>query len=368
MKRFIRFNAELYKDCPWAVPDFMEDTLDTFSRKKNAAFDFCRAEWFLALRDDRIVGRVVAFINDNANARWNRRSVRFGWIDFIDDETVSRALLDAVAEWGRERGMTEMHGPLGFTDMDPEGMLIEGFEYLSTISTIYNFPYYPVHFEHYGMQKETDWVQHRIAIPHAGDAGWERYTRVAAMASKRYGLRVHRFSSKKEIWQGGYDLKFFETINKSYAPLFGYSAMTERQMHSYAERYLRFVDLRLLSIVEDNKGEVVAAAACIPSLSRAMQKAKGKLLPFGWWHLFKALYLKREDTLDMLLIGVVPEYQDKGAVTLIFADMIPKIIELGFKWGEIHPQLEDNIRGLGIWDVFGDNTIHKRRRAWKKTI
>lgn len=367
LKRFIRFNAELYKDCPWAVPDFMEDTLETFSLKNNAAFEFCRAEWFLAYKDDRVVGRVVAFINERANARWNRKSVRFGWIDFIDDEAVSRALLDAVADWGREHGMTEMHGPLGFTDMDPEGMLIEGFDQLSTISTIYNYPYYPVHFEHYGMQKETDWVQRHIAMPSKGNAGWERYTRVASMASKRYGLSVHKFKSKKEIWEGGYDFKFFETINKSYASLFGYSEMTDRQMRSYAERYLRFVDLRLLSIIENSKGEVVAAAACMPSLSRAMQKAKGRLFPWGWWHILKALYIKRDETLDMLLIGVVPEYQDKGAVTLIFADLIPQILKLGFKWGEIHPQLEDNTRGLGIWDVF-ENTIHKRRRAWKKMI
>ena len=367
MERFVRFNAELYKGCPWAVPDFLEDTLNTFSTEKNAAFEFCRAEWFLALKDDKIVGRVVAFINDRANEKWHRHSVRFGWIDFIDDEDVSRALLDTVAQWGRERGMTEMHGPLGFTDMDPEGMLVDGFETMSTMSTIYNYPYYPTHFEHYGMEKETDWLQRCVAVPHKGDPGWARYSKVADMVSKRYGLKVHKFKSKKEIMAGGYDIKFFETINKSYAPLFGYSTMTDKQMKSYAEQYLKFLDPRLLSIVENDKDEVVAVAACMPSLSKALQKADGKLLPWGWWHLLKALYWKHDDILDLLLIGVVPEYQDKGAVTLIFADLLPTIDEMGFKWAEVHPQLEDNTRGLGIWDVF-NSTIHKRRRAWKKTL
>lgn len=371
LRAFIRFNYHLYKGNPYAVPDFLEDMLDTFNRKKNAAFEFCEADLFLAYRDNKIVGRVVAIINHKANKTWGTKNVRFGWIDFIDDIEVLKALLDTVEQWGRERGMNKIVGPLGFTDMDPEGMLIEGFDQLSTMSTSYNYPYYPKLIEQLGFEKEVDWVERKVMVPTAdAQADAAKYIRVAELSSKRYNLHMRRFKSHKEILEaadGQYVQKIFDVINRSYANLYGYSQMNERQIKQYADTYLPFLDTRLLAVVEDENNEPIAVGICIGSLSYALQKAHGKLFPFGWWHLAKAVYIKPAPVLDMLLIGVLPEWQNKGVNALLFAEIIPVAQKMGFVWAETHVQLEDNEKSQVQWAHL-DCTIHKRRRCYKKDL
>lgn len=364
LKRFIRFNYEFYKDNPYSVPDLYDDMLNTFSPKKNAAFEFCEADYFLALRDGKIVGRVAAIINRRANETWNRKTVRFGWIDFIDDMKVSTALIDTVKQWGKERGMTEIEGPLGFTDMDAEGMLVEGFDQLSTMATIYNYPYYPQHMERLGLSKSADWVEMKIYVP---DAIPEKHRRISDIIAKRYNLHIRKLKSKKEVRQSGVAHDIFRLINDAYTPLFGYSRMTERQIDQYVKMYVPVLDLRMVSIVENEQNEIVAVGISMASLSRALQKAKGRLLPFGWYHLLKALMWKRPKVLDLLLVAVRPDYQGKGVNALLFTDLIPVYKELGFEYAESNPELEMNEKVQNQWQYFKTEQ-HKRRRCFKADI
>jgi GNAT superfamily N-acetyltransferase len=364
LKRFIRFNYEFYKDNPYSVPDLYDDMLNTFSPKKNAAFEFCEADYFLALRDGKIVGRVAAIINRRANETWNRKTVRFGWIDFIDDMEVSAALIDTVKQWGKERGMTEIEGPLGFTDMDAEGMLVEGFDQLSTMATIYNYPYYPQHMERLGLSKSADWVEMKIYVP---DVIPEKHRRISDIIAKRYNLHIRKLKSKKEVRQSGVAHDIFRLINDAYTPLFGYSRMTERQIDQYVKMYVPVLDLRMVSIVENEQNEIVAVGISMASLSRALQKAKGRLLPFGWYHLLKALMWKRPKVLDLLLVAVRPDYQGKGVNALLFTDLIPVYKELGFEYAESNPELEMNEKVQNQWQYFKTEQ-HKRRRCFKADI
>lgn len=364
LKKFIRFNYEFYKDNPYSVPDLYDDMLNTFSPQKNAAFEFCEADYFLALRDRKIVGRVAAIINRRANDTWNKHTVRFGWIDFIDDIEVSTALINTVKEWGRERGMTEIEGPLGFTDMDAEGMLIEGFDQLSTMATIYNYPYYPQHMERLGMEKSADWVEMKIYVP---DHIPEKHQRISQIIARKYNLHTRKIKSKKEIRETGIAHDIFRLINDAYTPLFGYSRMTERQIDQYVKMYVPVLDLRMVSIVENEQNEIVAVGISMASLSRALQKAKGRLLPFGWFHLLKALMWKRPKVLDLLLVAVRPDYQGKGVNALLFTDLIPVYKELGFEYAESNPELEMNEKVQNQWQYFKTEQ-HKRRRCFKQPL
>lgn len=364
LKKFIRFNYEFYKDNPYSVPDLYDDMLNTFSPQKNAAFEFCEADYFLALRDGKIVGRVAAIINRRANDTWNKHTVRFGWIDFIDDIEVSTALINTVREWGRERGMTEIEGPLGFTDMDAEGMLIEGFDQLSTMATIYNYPYYPQHMERLGMEKSADWVEMKIYVP---DHIPEKHQRISQIIARKYNLHTRKIKSKKEIRETGIAHDIFRLINDAYTPLFGYSRMTERQIDQYVKMYVPVLDLRMVSIVENEQNEIVAVGISMASLSRALQKAKGRLLPFGWFHLLKALMWKRPKVLDLLLVAVRPDYQGKGVNALLFTDLIPVYKELGFEYAESNPELEMNEKVQNQWQYFKTEQ-HKRRRCFKQPL
>lgn len=364
LKKFIRFNYEFYKDNPYAVPDLYMDMVDTFSREKNAAFEFCEADYFLAYRDGKIVGRVAAIINHRANETWQRQVVRFGWIDFVDDAEVSDALIDAVKAWGRERGMKEIEGPLGFTDMDAEGMLIEGFDQLSTMATIYNYPYYPVHMERMGFEKSADWVEMKIYIP---DAIPEKHKRISDIIQRKYNLRVRKLTNKKDVIKSGVAHDIFRLINDSYAPLFGFSRMTEAQIDQYVNVYIPVLDLRMVTLVETEEGEIVAVGISMPSLSEALQKAKGKIFPFGWYHLLKALKWNRPKVLDLLLVAVRPDYQSKGVNALLFTDLIPIYQEMGFEYAESNPELEDNGRVQNQWQYFKTEQ-HKRRRCFKQNL
>ncbi len=364
LKKFIRFNYDFYKDNPYAVPDLYMDMVDTFSREKNAAFEFCEADYFLAYRDGKIVGRVAAIINHRANETWQRQVVRFGWIDFIDDAEVSDALIDAVKAWGRERGMQEIEGPLGFTDMDAEGMLIEGFDQLSTMATIYNYPYYPVHMERMGFEKSADWVEMKIYIP---DAIPEKHKRISDIIQRKYNLRVRKLTNKKDVIKSGVAHEIFRLINDAYAPLFGFSRMTEAQIDQYVKVYIPVLDLRMVTLVETEEGEIVAVGISMPSLSEALQKAKGKFFPFGWYHLLKALKWNRPKVLDLLLVAVRPDYQSKGVNALLFTDLIPVYQEMGFEYAESNPELEDNGRVQNQWQYFKTEQ-HKRRRCFKQNL
>ncbi len=364
LKKFIRFNYEFYKGNPYSVPDLYDDMLNTFSPAKNAAFDFCEADYFLALREGKIVGRVAAIINHRANETWGRKCVRFGWIDFIDDLEVSSALIDTVKDWGRQRGMEEIEGPLGFTDMDAEGMLVEGFDQLSTMATIYNYPYYPQHMERLGMEKSADWVEMKIYIPEEIP---EKHQRISDIIQRKYNLHIRKLTSKKEVRESGIGHEIFRLINEAYAPLFGFSKMTEKQIDQYVNMYVPVLDLRMVTIIENADHEIVGVGISMASLSRALQKAKGKLWPFGWFHLLKALKWKRPKVLDLLLVGIRPDYQGKGLNALLFPDLIPIYQEMGFEYAESNPELEANDKVQNQWQYFKTEQ-HKRRRAYKAKI
>ena len=364
LKRFIRFNYEFYKDNPYSVPDLYDDMLRTFSRKRNPAFEFCEADYFLAYRDGRIVGRVAAIINRRANETWNKREVRFGWIDFIDDLEVSRALLDTVEQWGRERGIDTIQGPLGFTDMDAEGMLIEGFDQLSTMATIYNYPYYPEHLVKLGYAKAVDWIEMKLFVP---DTVPDKYQRVADIIKKKFDLRVRKIKNRREVKENDLGHEIFRLINEAYAPLFGYSRMTERQIDQYVNMYVPLLDWRMVTLVETAAGELVAVGITMPSLSRALQRARGRLLPFGWFHLLKALFWKRPRVLDLLLVAVKPEYQNKGVNALLFTDLIPIFSKMGYEYGETNPELETNEKVQSQWQYL-QTEQHKRRRCFTKPL
>lgn len=363
LKTFIRFNYELYKGNPYSIPDLYDDMLNTFSSKKNAAFEFCEAEYFLAYKENKVVGRVAAIINNRANQTWDKKEVRFGWIDFIDDEEVSSALLKAVEDWGKQKGMDTITGPLGFTDMDAEGMLIEGFDQLGTMATIYNYPYYPQHMEKLGFEKDADWVEFKLYVP---DQLPEKFVRISEIILQKYKLKIKKLT-RKEIKEKHYGQKIFDLINEAYAPLYGFSKMTQGQIDQYVNTYLPLLDLRMVSIVETEDGELVAAGISMASLSKALQKAKGRMLPFGWFYLLKALFIKRPKVLDLLLVGVKPEYQSKGVNALLFYDLVPTFKKMGFVYGESNPELEENKKVQAQWSAF-ESVQHKRRRAFKKAI
>lgn len=363
MKQFICFNYELYKDSPYAVPELYTDVRDTLDPNKNAAFEFCEAQPFIALRDGKVVGRIVAIINHKANSVWNKKAVRFGWVDFIDDVEVVDALFATVEQWGRERGMTEAHGPLGFTDFDPEGMLVEGFDRIGTMATIYNYPYYPVHLERMGYVKDVDWMEYLLTAPEALP---EKHARITRIVKEKYGLRVMKYTSHSKLARER-GVAIFELLNEAYADLYGFSALSHKQIQQYINSYLPLLDLRLVPIIVDKNDNLIGFGVLLPSLAKAFQKARGFMFPFGWWHLVKALKWNSTQTTEMLLVAVKPEYQGKGAVALIFDDIIPVHNNLGYKWSESNPELESNSKMQAQWDYF-ERENHKRRRAYMKKI
>ena len=367
LKRFIEFHYDLYKGNPYDVPNLYSDEVNTLSKDKNAAFDFCEAEYFLALKEGKIVGRVAAIINHKANEKWKKKDVRFGWIDFIDDIEVSRALFEAVEEYGRKKGMNDIVGPLGFTDMDPEGMLTWGFDKLGTMATIYNYEYYPQHMEELGgWEKDNDYVEYYLVVPEKSP---EKYTKIAEMVEKRYNLHVRKLT-KKDIFQGGYGKKLFDLINLTYSDLYGFSELTDRQIDQYVKMYFPLADLDLVTVIEDgNKDNQLAGLGItIPSLSHALQKCRrGRLFPFGWWHLLRAIKFHKTDGVDLLLMGFLPEYRSKGANALLFADLIPRYVNYGFKWGETQVEMESNEGVQSQWGPL-DPINHKKRRCYRRSL
>lgn len=367
LKAFIEFHYDLYEGNAYDVPNLYSDEWNTLSPDKNAAFDFCEASYFLALRAGKVVGRVAAIINHRANEKWQRKDVRFGWIDFEDDIEISRSLLEAVENFGREKGMQNIVGPLGFTDMDPEGMLTWGFDKLGTMPTIYNYPYYPEHMERLGgWEKDNDYVEYYLEVP---DKVPEKYSKIASMIEKRYNLHVRKLT-REDVTKGGYGRKLFELVNETYKDLYGFVELTDRQIDQYVKMYLPMADLNLITVIEDgNTGNKIAGMGItIPSLARALQKCRrGRLFPFGWYHVLRAIKYHKTEGVDLLLMGFLPEYRSKGANALLFADLIPRYQAYGFKWGESQVEMETNEGVQSQWGPL--NPInHKRRRCYRKPI
>ncbi len=366
LKTFVQFYYDLYRDCPHAVPFLFTDEIATLKKDKNPAFEFCEADFFLAYKEGKVVGRVAAILNKKANQRWNVQQVRFGYFDFIDDLEVSKALMDTVEQWGRERGMTQIAGPLGFTDMDREGMMVEGFNRLSTMYVNYNYPYYPQHIEKLGrFEKDNDYLEFLVKI---SDHVPEKIMKVSQVIEKRYNLRVKKFT-RKELVSGGKGREIFHIINKTYDGLYGFSQLSERQIDHYVDEYIKIADLDLVTGVEDaTNNKLVGFGICFPSFSNALQKTRdGHFLPFGWWHLLKVLKFHKTNAIDMLLIGVLPEYRAKGANSLIFRDIVLQMLRHGYVFAEAMPQMETNTRIISLWDYF-EHEQHRRHRCYKREI
>ena len=367
LKTFVDFHYDLYEGNAYDVPTLFSDDMATLSRDKNAAFDFCEAEYYLAYKDGKLVGRVAAIINHKANKRWERKTCRFGWIDFIDDIEVSKALFDAVTEYGKSKGMTEVVGPLGFTDFDPEGMLTDGYDQLGTFATIYNYPYYPQHMEKLGgWVKDNDYVEYKIIVPEKMP---EKHKKIAQMVEKRYNLHVH-VMTKHEVYKEGKGIEVFKVINEAFKDIYGFSELSDKQIMQYINQYLPYGDLRLIPVVEDwnNNRKIVAVGITLPSLSKAMQKThRGRLFPFGWWHILRSLKCHKTNIVDLEMVGVLPEYRSKGAVALLFAHLIPLFQKFGFEWGESQVEMETNDNVQNQWQAF-ETVQHKRRRCFKKEI
>ena len=364
LRRFARFNVHLYKGNPYSVPDLIGDTINSFTPSRNAAFEFCEAQPFLALKDGKVVGRVAAIINHKANDVWGVKTVRFGWIDFIDDIRVTEAMLDAVAAWGRERGMDRLEGPFGFTDFDPEGMLTEGFDRMGTMATIYNYPYYPQHMEKLGLTASAKWVERNIPYNDVP----EKMERLGKIVMDRYDLHLARLEHSITEEARVYAYKLFELVNECYAPLYGYSAFSKRQIDDFVKRYLPLLDKRLAVLVLDKDEELVAAALTMPSIAEALHKAQGRLFPFGWWHILKALKVKHSNVLEMLFVAVKPEYQNKGVSAIPFGVLTGTATGLGYNLGETNPELETNNKVQSQWSYFKGVEIVRRRAVFYKTI
>ena len=361
LKKFIWFGINMYKDCPYAAPPLMMDDLMNLSKGKNPALDFCDTAYFLAYRGKEIVGRIAGIIHPVANETWNHKNARFGWIDFIDDAEVSDALFDAVENWARSKGMDHLHGPLGFTDLDNEGALIEGYDKASTLATIYNYPYYIQHYERRGFVKEIDWNEYLITVPEVFP---ERFFKIAEVVKQRYNLKPVKLKSKKEVVKR-YAKKIFDLLNESYKDLFGYTKLNDDQIYFYIKLYFSFFRLDTVVLVVDEQDNLVALGIGMPSFTKALQKAKGHLFPFGWWYMLQAL--KKNDMIDLYLMSVHPDYQNKGVNAIVFAEMMPNAAKNGYKFAETNPELESNTKMASQWDSF-EYVNHKKRRAYIKKL
>ena len=362
LTRYVQFGIDLYKGNPYFVPPLIFDDVNTLLPEKNPAFDFSEAQAFMAYRDGKPVGRITAIINRMLNGKTGRKEARFGFVDFIDDPKVSSALFNAAEQWARDRGMTDMIGPMGFSDMDHEGMLVEGFDEMGTMATIYNYPYYPEHMDKMGYRKDTDWIEFRITIPERLP---EKMERIAEIVLNKYKLKIKKFTSAKQVKEQ-YGEALFKLINEAYAELYGYSPLTDRQIDYYIDMYLGFLKLDYVSIVVDSDENLVGVGISMPSMTKALQKSKGKLFPFGWWHMLRALK-GHNDVVDLMLIAVKPEYQSKGVNSLFFYDLCNLFIRDGVRYAETNLELEENIHVQSQWEYF-DRCQHRRRRAYRKSL
>ena len=362
LKKFVKWGIDLYKGNECFVPPLVMDDVNTLDPHNNPAFDFCESIYFMAYDDGKPVGRIAGIINNVVNEKTGKKTLRFGWVDFIDDQRVSEALFRAVEVWGRSKGMEEIVGPLGFSDMDPEGMLVEGFDQEGTMATIYNYPYYPKHLEAMGFEKEADWIEFRMTIP---DGIPERYQRISDIIKRKYELSTPKYTSAKKLVKD-YGQEIFQLINEAYSELYGYSPLTPRQINRYISMYIPVLRLDNISLIVDKDKKLIGVGIAMPSMSKALIKCRGRMFPFGWIHLLKALR-GQNDVVDLLLVAVKPEYQSKGVNSLLFTDLIPCFIKNGYKFAESNPELELNQKVQSQWGYF-ETRQHKRRRAFRKSL
>jgi len=359
MKKFIGFPEKLYKNNPYFVPKLVSDEWATLSKNKNPAFAYCEAVFYLALDEkNEVVGRIVGIINNRYIEKWKNKYARFGWIDFVDDFEVAKLLIEAVEKWAKSKGMVGIHGPLGFTDLDYEGMLVEGYEELGTMATIYNYPYYPRFIEKLGYAKDIDWQEFNIKTP---DQIPERILKIARLVQERRKLHVLNAKKPKDLLP--YAKKIFDLIDSAYSQLYGVVPLTEDQVDNYIKQYFPNVDADFVKLVLNENDELVAFTIGMPSLSRALQKSRGKLFPFGFIHLLHAL--KKPEYLDLYLGAVDPKYQGKGADVLMMIEMLKSAMKRNIITTETNPELEVNDRVQGHWKYF-ETRQHKRRRVYLK--
>lgn len=363
LKAFVKFPLKLYKGCPFYVPGLYMDEMATLNPATNPMSKYAKSRLFLAYKDGKLVGRVAAIINEIANKNWQHQEVRFGWIDFIDDMEVSKALIEAVSDWGRNMGMTQVTGPLGFTDFDNEGCVVEGFDQISTYALRYNYEYYAKHFQALSMTKANDWLEYRIYVP---DALPEKVTRIANIVRERYGLHIKKLT-KRDVTKGGYGQKLFDLVNRTYFSLYDFTVLPQDVMDKYVESYLGLLDMDYVTVIEDSQDKLVALAVAMPSIARAVQKGRGYLFPLGWWHLLKAMYLKHDKAIELMLIGVDPEYRNRGVHAMLFNQFIGNLIKGGFKYGESNAEMESNTSVQNIWNDYQKDFI-RRRRVFTKEI
>ena len=363
LRKFVNFPEKLYKDNPYYVPPLVFDQMDTLDQKKGAAQEFCDSELWMAYRDGEPVGRVAAIVNRAANEQWNHKEVRFGWYDFIEDEEVAKALMDKVYEFGRKHGMESVVGPLGFTDFDPEGMLIEGFDQLSTMPLIYNHPYYIDYLERMGFEKDVDWIEYVVQVPKVMP---ERWPRLEKIITERANVHLRQLT-RKILREEDYGHKVFRLINDCYKDLYNFTVLPDHMADKYLGFYLSILDLRFLSMVENEKGDLVAFGVSMPSIVKALQKCRGRLFPFGWWPLLKSMFIKFDDRAELLLVGVHPDYQNSGVNSLVFMDMFRKYSEMGIREAETNAILETNLKNQGQFRDF-DHVQNKRRRSYIKKL
>lgn len=363
LRRFINFGIDLYKDSPYYCPPIVFDEINTFTPKGNPALEVCDFVLYLAYRDDKIVGRIAGIINHRANEAWRVKKCRFGWFDFIDDYDVFEALMDAVVAWGKSRNMECINGPVGFTDFDRQGLLIEGFDHSAPMASLYTHPYYIAHYERYGLRKEADWIEYQITPPTEAP---ERMRRLVDLVANRHKLRVVKVRNSREL-RKRYGYSYFDVLDEAYQKLYNYQPMTTRQKQYYCKMYFPLINFDFVTMVVNEKDEIIAVGLGMPSLSEALRKCRGRLFPFGWYHLLKALKAKKMTDFDLLLIAVRPDFQDKGVTALIFNEMTPHFTKYGIQRVETTAILETNNKSLANFAEF-DHIQHKRRRAYIKEL
>ena len=363
LKQFIQFANDLYADCPYYCPPLLFDELNCFDPEKNPALEVCEFQLWMAYREGKPVGRVAGIINRRANEKWGFKHVRFGWFDFIDDIEVSKALLDTVAAWGKARGMDALNGPVGFTDFDHEGLLLEGYDYPAVMASLYNYPYYVKHVEAYGLVKEADWIELQVFPPKQTP---ERIERLAEMVKQRYHVKIVKVKNSRELVKR-FGIEYMDVIDAAYQKLYNFQPMTDKQKNYYKDMYFQFLNFDFVTLVVNENEELVGVGLGMPDIAPALRKSGGKLFPFGWYHLLKALKAKKMERFSFLLIAVRPDYQDKGINALFLQDQIPIINQYGIKTLETTSMLETNTKVLSFFMQF-DHKQHKRHRAYIKPL
>ena len=364
LKQFIEFANDLYADNPYYCPPLFFDEMNCFTPDKNPALEVSDYKLWMAFRDNKPVGRIAGIINHRANEKWNNKHVRFGWFDFIDDLEVSKALLDTVAAWGKAKGMDALNGPVGFTDFDHEGLLLEGYDYPAVMASLYNYPYYVKHVDAYGLTKEADWIEIQAYPPKDGCP--DRINRIADIVKERSHVRVDKVKNSRELVRK-YGIEYMDVIDEAYQKLYNFQPMTDAQKNYYKRMYFPLLNFDFVTIVVNEKNEIVGVGLGMPDISNALRKCRGRLFPFGWYHILKALKAKQMDVFSFLLVAIRPDYQDKGIMALLFQDQMPIINKYGIKILETTNILETNTKNIANFTQF-DHKIHKRHRAYIKAI